>query len=186
MKFKKTISAIIAAVMLLCVACGDKSGKGKEYSKEIVSYDYKYKIETPVDWKLDERSEMRNSGVTICALCPERCVEIGAQVTEIGENLLPFDNFCNMVVKNLNSQYLTTVSVVDFEDKNVNGLNMKYFEIKDMMAEGYDQSSRLWCYMGEVDGCYVMFVAETLEKFASDELHEEVEMIISTFQRFEV
>ena len=91
-----------------------------------------------------------------------------------------------MVVKNINSQYLTTVSVVDFEDKNVNGLNMKYFEIKDMMAEGYDQSSRLWCYMGEVDGCYVMFVAETLEKFASDELHEEVEMIISTFQRFEV
>lgn len=186
MKLKKSISAVLATVMLLSASCGESSAKERELSKEIVSYDYKYKIETPVDWKLDERPEMRNSGITICAVCQERCVEIGAQVTEIDEGILPFDNFCNMVINNINSQYFTTVSIVDFENKKVNGLDMKYFEIKDLMTECSNQASRLWCYIGEVEGCYVMFVAETREEIASDKQREEVEMIISTFQRFEV
>ncbi|MBE6843151.1 MAG: hypothetical protein E7510_10045 [Ruminococcus sp.] len=187
MKLKKSISAVLATVMLLSASCGESSAKERELSKEIVSYDYKYKIETPVDWKLDESAEVKNNeSITLYAICDERCIVLGAGVTEIDQDMLPFNNFCNMVIKNINSKYFTTVSAGDFTEKDVNGLKMRYLEIQNLTFSDSEEEIRAWCYIGEIDGFYVMFIAETLESLASDKQREEVEMIISTFQRFEV
>ena len=91
-----------------------------------------------------------------------------------------------MVINNINSKYFTTVSAGDFTEKDVNGLKMRYLEIQNLTFSDSEEEIRAWCYIGEIDGFYVMFIAETLESLASDKQREEVEMIISTVQRFEV
>ncbi len=184
MKFKIRFMMLLMAVSMSLASCG--GGNHEEESiKELVSYDYKYKIETPTDWELQDKNAL-DVTATLYAKCDKRPVHLGIQVSDVGEDILPFDNFCNMIVRNINQQFYMNSTIDDFTKRNVYGRDMKYLEVDNIMCPGNDEPTHAWCYIADIDGCYVMFVAETLETTVSDKLHEEVELIISTFDRFDI
>lgn len=176
---------IVTVIIVLFTGC-QMPEKDKKSSKEIASYDYKYKIDVPVDWEIPKKKGELCEAASIEAFCSSRNASVVVIVEECGDNYIQFDNYCTLAARNLNSDYYTDISLDDFKDTEICGNQAKYVEIKDAsspLGENHVEHAHMWYYLVNISGYYTQFCAWTPESEA-EKNSGEISMIINSFTIF--
>lgn len=186
---KLRLTALAAGVVMLFSSCGILSDSGDDMasnSKEIVSSNYKYKVDVPTDWEeLKPGDEGYASELFMQAACYKRSMYFGASIAEDQASFFGIDNFCNMMARELKKTYVFNFQDIKFEDVTINGVDLKFFEAKNVSEDDNgDGNERIWCYIRQVDDDYIGFVVSTFEDKDTDNKKEEADMIISSYGKF--
>ncbi len=183
---KKGFAVIIAAVMMIFFAGCNDTEKNEKNSKEIASYDYKYKIDVPLDWEIPEEKGSICGDASLEAFCSRRNANLAVIIEERGDDYIGFDNYCTLVARNLNSAYYTNISADDFKDTEICGNKAKYVEIDNVsspLGENHVANVHMWYYLVIINGYYTQFIASTPESEA-EKNSDEINMIINSFTTY--
>lgn len=180
---KKGFAVIIVTVMMIFFAGCNAPEKNEKSSKEIASYDYKYKIDVPLDWEMPDEKGSLCRDASIEAFCNRRNAGLAVIVEERGDDYIGFDNYCTLVARNLNSSYYANISADDFKGTEICGNQAKYVEIEDVsspLGENHVEHVHMWIYLVIINGYYTQFLAWTPESEA-EKNSDEINMIINSF-----
>ncbi|MDO5558812.1 MAG: hypothetical protein Q4F95_04365 [Oscillospiraceae bacterium] len=181
----KRFAAFLTAAAVMLTGCSIMNKDDSDCSKQIISYDGNYMIETPADWSPPKTKYSMNSNASIEAYCAGREICFCAIADpNVYDDVLPFDNYCVLGLRMISDEFNLTLSPDDLEDTFINSNKAKCIEIPNIEKEGDDIDVALYLFYYVIKtNDYVVQMMVWTPQDKIEENRAEITAVINTFSK---